>query len=707
MRRTLISAFLAVTQLRVPAAVAQTHGADTPLFRSEMNEIVLDFIATDRRGRPILDLQKQQVSVTDNGARQEVLGFRLINAAAGTSGSAAKTAPAPQLITLVYDSLETDARRQARAAGLELLKAAPAENVYISIVGISQQLCLLQPFTRNQDALKAAIDMATSGKALSWVEHSNKARAALAASLPASQGLDRRLAELMLQMLKSREVITETARATIFGLLSLVRGQQSFPGRKALVYVSEGLRRPPHLDEPFRNVLSSANRANVSFYAVSALGVATASHNARAVAQMRVAAGISADAITRDDAAGADSAPPVSPSATAERKTEHLASAEHLVGGDLAETASRNNAQQALRDLAESTGGELIIDTNDFSRPMRRVVQELGSYYEVTYNPRLMNLDGSFRRTDVQVNRAESRIRARNGYYALPPTPAGDSLLSYELPMIRALSAQPLPREVAYHAAAVRFQPGVEKTQTSILVEVPMTSITFTEEPQQNRYRSRLSLVAQVKNAQGDVVQKFSHDLPLMGPLDKIGMAKTGRFLYKEKLALAPGRYVLETAVLDHGSNKTGARRAALVVPAPARGVHVSHIGVVRRFEPAVKDLDPDEPFQMQGGRITPTLAGSVYAVKGAALSVFFVVYPDAMIAARPEAMIEYIRDGAVVGRASVPLSAVDAQGRIACVMSSPADSMPPGAYEVRVVVKQGETAADERAFVTIEPAPR
>ena len=664
--------------------------AEAPLFRSGTNEIVLDFIATDRRGRPILDLDKQAVTVIENGAKQQVLGFRLVDATA--AASALSRPRPPQLMTLVFESLDADARRQARAAATELIASAPRENMYISVVGINQQLCLLQPFTTDRDALKSAIDRATSGKPLAWIEQSNKLRASLAES-PSASGVERRLREVMLQMMRSREVITEGPRATIFGLLSLVRGQQTFPGRKGLVYVSSGISRPPHLDEPFRNLIGSANRANVSVYAVSAEGVATSRQNASAIQQMQQAAGISAEAISRDEGGSND-------------RRAQFASADHLIGGDFAETASRKNVQQALRELAESTGGEYFADTNDFRRPMRQAVQELASYYEITYNPGIENHDGSFRRTEIQVNRAEAKIRARSGYYALPPTAGLDSLLSYELPMIKSLSAQPLPREVAYHASAVRFQPAGGKTQTAVLVEVAMSSVTFTEDPQQSRYRSRLSLVALVKNAQNEIVQKFSHDLPLIGPLDKIALAKAGRFLYKEKLELPPGRYLLETAVFDHGSNKTGAKRAALVVPMAGKGVQMSHLSVVRRFDAAAKDLDPAEPFQFQGGRVTPTLAASVFGVKGAALSLFFVVYPDPAIAAKPEAVVEYIRDGAVVGRGAVPLGEPDAQGRIPSVMSSPADAMPPGSYEVRAVVKQGETATEERTFVTIEPAP-
>jgi hypothetical protein len=132
----------------------------------------------------------------------------------------------------------------------------------------------------------------------------------------------------------------------------------------------------------------------------------------------------------------------------------------------------------------------------------------------------------------------------------------------------------------------------------------------------------------------------------------------------------------------------------------------MSHLSVVRRFDPGIKNLDPEEPFQFQGGRVTPALSGNVYAVKGASLSLFFVVYPDPSIPAAPEGFIEYIRDGKVVGSGKVQLPAADALGRIPFVMSSPADTMPPGTYEVRAVVKQGDTARDARAFVNVEPAP-
>jgi VWFA-related protein len=680
--RSALAVLLIALSLSSPVAAQDVADPSGVTFRSGTNEIVLDMVVTDKKGRPVLDLKKEEVALSDNGQKQEIRGFRLVDQTSPDTGPA-KPRQA-QLMTLVFESMDAEQRRQAKVAANDLLKTAPPDGMYIAVVGINQQLCLLQPFTTDREALKAAIDLATNGQPLKWVEHSNRLKAALQTST--QTGTAERLRQTALNMTKASEVITEGPRATVFGLLSLVRGQASFPGRKGIVYLSWGMWRPPHLDEPFRNLISSANRANVSFYPVSMLGVATWSQNQGAAQQLRAAAITSAEAVTRDDG---------------------RIGSWTLASGDLAETASRNNIQVAMKELADGTGGEFFADTNDYKKPMRTAVQEISSYYEITYDPGIQNYDGAFRKTEVNIARPDTKVRARTGYYALPTTSTGEPILSYELPMVQALQGAKLPRDVAFSSSAIRFGSNAEgKTETSILVEVPMSSITFTEDPAQSRYRSRLSLIAIVKSANGDTVQRFSHDLPLIGPLDKIGAAKAGRFLYKEKLALSPGRYLLETVVLDQGSNKVGAKRVALTVPTAAKGPLLSNITVVRRFEPAVKGLDPAEPFQFQGGRVTPTLTGSAYAVKGATLSLFFVVYPDLSIAANPQGIIEYIKDGMVVGRSAIPLPEPDAQGRIPYVMSSPAESMPPGSYEVRVAVKQGEAITEERTFVTVEPAP-
>ena len=84
-------------------------------------------------------------------------------------------------------------------------------------------------------------------------------------------------------------------------------------------------------------------------------------------------------------------------------------------------------------------------------------------------------------------------------------------------------------------------------------------------------------------------------------------------------------------------------------------------------------------------------------------MALFFTVYPDAGSKDAPQAVVQYIKDGTVAGSANLQLPAA-VNGRIPYVLSSPLDNMPPGAYEVKVTVKQGATAVvQESVFLTIE----
>ena len=75
----------------------------------------------------------------------------------------------------------------------------------------------------------------------------------------------------------------------------------------------------------------------------------------------------------------------------------------------------------------------------------------------------------------------------------------------------------------------------------------------------------------------------------------------------------------------------------------------------------------------------------------------------DKSIAAKPTVELEYLAGGQVVGKGALELPAADAQGRIPYTMSSPAESMPPGEYEIRATVKQGDTTAEEKTTIKVE----
>jgi hypothetical protein len=78
-----------------PAPAAASQG---PVVKSTVDEVVLDFIARDKKGKPVTDLKLEDLAVTDNGAKEQPTSFRLVQGAEAISQSGAAhqaRSPAP------------------------------------------------------------------------------------------------------------------------------------------------------------------------------------------------------------------------------------------------------------------------------------------------------------------------------------------------------------------------------------------------------------------------------------------------------------------------------------------------------------------------------------------------------------------------------------------------------------------------------------
>jgi hypothetical protein len=145
-----------------------------------------------------------------------------------------------------------------------------------------------------------------------------------------------------------------------------------------------------------------------------------------------------------------------------------------------------------------------------------------------------------------------------------------------------------------------------------------------------------------------------------------------------------------------------GAKKAIYTVPAPAKGIAMSSVTLIRRVDASKAD-DPDDPFHFQGGKVTPSLTSEVKGGPNAKLACFFVVYPQPGVADKPELFMDFLQDGKMVGRGTPELPAPNERGRIPYVATSPIDSFKPGMYELRVTVKQGAALAQEHMLFTVE----
>jgi VWFA-related protein len=133
--------------------------------------------------------------------------------------------------------------------------------------------------------------------------------------------------------------------------------------------------------QQFRSLLDEANRANASFYPIDPRGLAV--FDEAIVPAAGVGVGINAN-------------PTVPPAE------------------DRARLDARNTS---LRTLAEATDGIAVVNTNDLARGLRRIADDLGSYYLLGYYSS-GKLDGRFHAITVRVKRSGVQVRARRGYLA-------------------------------------------------------------------------------------------------------------------------------------------------------------------------------------------------------------------------------------------------------------------------------------------------
>lgn len=91
--------------------------------------------------------------------------------------------------------------------------------------------------------------------------------------------------------------------------------------------------------------------------------------------------------------------------------------------GDNSNAASR---QDSLRFIADNTDGVLIANANQIDTQINRIVDDVSSYYLLTYSSSNTRLDGRFRAITVRVKRDGVKVRARRGYRG----PTADEMIS-------------------------------------------------------------------------------------------------------------------------------------------------------------------------------------------------------------------------------------------------------------------------------------
>jgi len=716
--------FLCLCGVLSGAVPSPRQDQQQPVARVAVNEVLLDVVVTDKKGKQVKGVRPEEFEVLEDGVPQKLTSVHETAVGAPEIEGTAKKTPAPpritvagggpaispeylglSLVVMAFDRISPGNRKFAGDAALQYLKEL-APNEYVSVMAIDRALRIISPFTNNRERLSQAVLLASGGtpqqfsdasksiretlqKARLAAEAARSAAAAVGPGSGSNPNMGASFAEAafnqaLASMLRHSSLAEMSIQgwASIESMLQIVRGVSEFPGRKSVLYFAERVLYPAQLKDRYLDMVSAANRANVSFYCIDATGL----DPARELEQMQAELAHLSD-VSRGQAT---------------KRAGEAVTRDEVMLSENAENAIQSSPQNSLAALAGNTGGVLVANTNDLQRGLRSVSEDIRSHYELVYTPANQNYDGSFRKLQVKVKHSGMVVRSREGYYAFRKDDPAEN--PRELTMLAALNSERLPADIQFRAMSMHFPAGTNVSEAVIFAEVPLAGFMLKVDPQKSEYNGTLDTLVMIRDSAGKIVEKYSQDFPLQGPVQQLEDAKRKSFLFYRTADLAPGRYTVEVVARDSIGGKAGAKRSLLVVPARQEGQPaLSSIVLVKWLDESQPESEVLETPLMYNGRlIIPNLRAEVSSGERQAIALYFAT----AAANEQEPMVELViaKDGNLLGRTGdQKLPPSDSQGVIRYLASLPISSFSPGNYDLEVIVKQGQSTVRGRTTFLVQ----
>jgi len=709
------SLVLFVTAALIPGrAQDATPPPAGPTIRVTATEVALDLVVRDKKGRQVKNVKPGDVEIYEDGVRQQLLSFRMVPGREQETreGSQAKLQAAgtfrPLLevntICIVFHNIDPVTRPHAIEIVKEFIKTNLPPESYIGIFNLNEKLIPVHEFTKNREELLAS---SFDGKPLDFT----KATAALLTASPnivtvnaqvnaathsATVTVDTTGGELASTVIVGADVSNGAAAnrlrgdqvrersdfANIVGMhetdriTTLINQLGTLPGRKTVLLVTTGLVTTGDPDL-FQKMLANANSHGISFYALDSTEMSTtdtiqAGNLAvgQVVSQSRQQSNVNA-------------------SASVMRQNSRQ-------GDDTISAVRTSDTQSSLRALSEGTGGFLIANTNDFRKPFQQLAQNLDTHYEAVYRSTSAKYDGRLRKIEVKLARNDLQVESRTGYFAMPDLKGSGPLTPAEFTTMAVLAAEPRPHSFDFQVTAYHFQKDGTNPSSTLAFELPGAKLGATADPARKIHKFEVCLLALVRDANGEVVDKYSLDQPYYIEDANLAAVRADALTYTHVLDLPPGRYTVDAAVVDREGAQATAETGSFEIPAPPKGIAISSLVMVEHLDPAGAQPDTADPFTVKGKHLIPMVQATV----GPATKrwVYFVVYGDKSNPEKPKIRVEFKNGGQVFADQTVALPEPDESGTIAMFV---AVATRPGNCELQITAIQGdESATEHMAYV-------
>ncbi|MGB6850685.1 MAG: VWA domain-containing protein, partial [Thermoanaerobaculia bacterium] len=398
-------------------------GQDDMYFETvEVTVVNVDVHVTDKKGNPIKDLKKEDFEIFENGRAVAISNFSVVeNGRPQTAPESSKPKdrvaqePAPpvdprfgrtpvpedqRLHLVIYVdnfNIRPFNRNRVFRRLREFLQSKLSRDDRVMLVSYDRSLHLRHEFTSDAQIIAGAL-FELEGLSGFGVQADSDRRDIVRAIEEATTGID-----VTWRVRQYAESAFNDLSFSLDALNEIVSWLAGLPGRKAVLYVSDGLPMVPGEDlfymvnERFKNESSVLSMAR-EFDASRRFMELTARANSNRVTFYTL------------DAAGLR--PPQTSSV--DSPTVGTAGVQSFT-----ESVYISNIQAPLLMMAEETGGQTIYNTNDVGPGLERIASDFRSYYSLGYTPTHSG-SGRYYKIEVKVNRKGLRVRHREGYRDKP-----------------------------------------------------------------------------------------------------------------------------------------------------------------------------------------------------------------------------------------------------------------------------------------------
>jgi VWFA-related protein len=618
----------------VLAPAAQAGAQNTPasevqsvpgVITAETNLVLVDVIATDKKGNYLKDLEKKEFHVFEDNAEQAISSF-------SRESDIQPNAPGRQRYMVLFfdDSTMSPALQiQARQAAGKFVEGTASPNRMMAVVDFTGTLNIGQNFTADGELLK---------KAISTVKYS--------AVHPNGGGVQ--VAAMGMPSLAQTES-DFGATSVLLSIREVAKTLRAVPGRKTLILFSSGFPLTPDRESELTATIDALNKSNIAVYPVDVRGLATMNPD---ISNPGLPGAPRSELFTPESPFphlpglwAALAAPPLDPqhggggapggggggtggsgggtggtggggskggsgggTGTGGGTGGGTTGGSHGGTGSTGTTGTRgggggntnttNNLnsssaacmnvntmggmqnpncpnrqiipqfpesvatnQQVLYALAKGTGGFEIFNTNDFLQGLSKISDEMNQYYSIGYLTPNQAHDSAYHKISVKVDRPGVSLRYRTGYYDVRTPDLLKGKPEGKALEERVASAQAGEIPVSLSAPYFYVEPGVARV--NLALSIPASAIDF--DKQKGDFHSDVNVLGIAYRPNGTVAARFSDTVKLDLQKKEIKDFAKGPFDYQNTFNIAPGTYTLKL-VLSAGGQKFGKYEAPLVV---------------------------------------------------------------------------------------------------------------------------------------------